>query len=198
MFAQECRDILALIPMPHQPPTLKLPDIISKPFGQETLSIESLDLDALIKMQYQHQTRHVALAVPTQSSSTVMARTEGTERQQEESICWQIIKEMHAILKEQQGQGAGTGKERAVCWHYGDGDKTRSDEQGLPVVTGNAANAAEVASQMAKKVHYSISFYKIWSVIKLWPVGSRSEEDRLQQCPIALPRNPWGSLNLFD
>jgi hypothetical protein len=156
MFAQECRDILASIPMPRQPPTLKLPDTISKPFGKGTLGIESLDLDALIKMRYQHQTRHAALAVRTQGSSTP---TKGTERQQEESICRQIIKEMHVILKEQQGQGAGTGKERAVRWHHGDGDK--SGEQGLPAATGNAANAAEVASQTAKKVRYSISPYKI-------------------------------------
>jgi hypothetical protein len=157
MFAQECRDILSSMPMPRQPPSLKLPDTITKPFGQGTLGIESLNLDALIKMRYQHQTRHAALAVRTQGSqSTITEETETTERQKEESIYWQIIKEMHAILKEQQGKGAGTGKERVIRWHHGDGDKNVA--QDIPVIIGNAANSAKVARQTAKKVSGIFNF----------------------------------------
>jgi len=116
-FAQECQDILDSIP--RQPISLKL-RTKSKPFGQGTLGIESLNLDALIKMRSQHQTRHATLAVHTQGSqNNIAASAEGSERQKEESIRRQILREMHAILKEQQGQGAGTGKERAARWQHG-------------------------------------------------------------------------------
>jgi hypothetical protein len=111
-------------------------------------------------MRYQHQTRHAALAVRTQGTQNTI--TEGTERQKEESIRRQIIKEMHAILKQQQGQGAGTGKERVARWQHhgntGDGPENMS----APAVTGNAANAAEVANQTAKKVNslYFLRYYR--------------------------------------
>jgi hypothetical protein len=147
-FSQECQDILAAIP---QPLSLKL-RTKSKPFGQGTLGIESVSLDALIKMSSQHQTRHAALAVRTQDSqNNVTASAGGSERQKEESIRHQILREMHAILKEQQGQGAGTGKERAARWQH----KTESGKEANTLAaeaTGNSANAAVVASQTAKKV----------------------------------------------
>jgi hypothetical protein len=83
-FAQECQDILDSIP--RQPISLKL-RTKSKPFGQGTLGIESLNLDALIKMRSQHQTRHATLAVHTQGSqNNIAASAEGSERQKEESI----------------------------------------------------------------------------------------------------------------
>jgi hypothetical protein len=61
------------------------------------------------------------------------------------------------VIKEQQGQGAGTGAERVVCWRPGD-----TNEQGVspetPSATENAANAAVVASQAAKKVYQKLQY----------------------------------------
>jgi hypothetical protein len=99
-------------------------------------------------MRFQHQTRHAALAVRTQGSSTTTE--EESKRQQDESVRRQLIKQFHAIIKEQQSQGVGTGAERVVCWRPGDTNNEKNES--LPVAAGNAANAAVVATQAAKKV----------------------------------------------
>ena len=104
-------------------------------------------------MRSQHQTRHAALAVRTQGShNNIAVSAEGSERQKEESIRRQILREMHAILKEQQGQGAGTGKERAARWQHENESGKGASIVVAPEITGNSANAAVVASQTAKKV----------------------------------------------
>jgi hypothetical protein len=147
MFAQECQNIRAA--MRVQLPALWLPDKISKPLGQGTLDTDSLDLEALVKIQFQHQTRHAALAVRTRSSHSITP--EGMKRQKEESIRRQLIKEFHAVIKEQQAQGAGTGAKRVVRWRPGDAS-TQPESSHNPLATGNAANAALAANQVATKV----------------------------------------------
>jgi len=147
MFAQECQNIRAA--MRVQLPTLQLPDKISKPLGQGTLNIDSLDLEALVKIRFQHQTRHAALAVRTQCSQSITQ--ERMKRHKEESVRRQLIKEFHAIIKEQQAQGAGTGAERVVRWRPGDASTQPASLDNLSA-TGNAANAAQVANQVATKV----------------------------------------------
>jgi len=169
MNVQECQHILAGIPTA---PPLRLPDQTSKPLGQGTICADSLDLDALVAMRYQHQTRHAAKAVCTPGSKDVA--TDLTTRQKEESVRRQLIKQFHAVLKEQQAQGAGTGVERVVCWRPGDTQPVNSAGLSIHLAPGNVVNAAEVASQTAKKVLFSYRYiYCIFRLlIKSRPIGS--------------------------
>ena len=58
----------------------------------------------------------------------------------------QLIREFHAILKEQQDKSPGSGLECVACWRSAKDNK-------LPTITGNAANAASAAKQVTKMVH---------------------------------------------
>jgi len=132
------------------------PDNVSKPFGQGTLGIDSLDLGALVKMRFQHQTRHAAHAIRTQGSRSA-TEIEGTQRQKDESIRRQLIKQFHAVIKEQQAQGVGTGAERVARWRSGD-TNNKGGNSDATLVAGNAGNAAVVATQTAKKVRQTLQY----------------------------------------
>lgn len=147
LFAEDYRQILAVMPH-HSPklPPIQASDSASKPFGQGTVDIGALDLSALVKLRYHHQTRHAALAIRTKGLSEVTnSNTETKQKSQVNSAKRDLIRQFQAILKEQQAQGLGTGQECVVRWRAEDGTNT------LPA-TGNAANAIAVASQAAKKV----------------------------------------------
>jgi hypothetical protein len=60
----------------------------------------------------------------------------------------QLINGFHAILKEQQDKGVGSGLERVARW-WSEGNEMAIE---VEVVTGNVANAASVAKQVAKTV----------------------------------------------
>jgi len=154
MFAQECRDIRAA--MPPQLVPLQVPDNVSKPFGQGTLRIDSLDLGALVKMRFQHQTRHAAHAIRTQGSRSA-TEIEETQCQKDESIRRQLIKQFHAVIKEQQAQGVGTGAEHVARWRPGNTNNEGGNSDAT-LVAGNAGNAAVVATQTAKKVRQTLQY----------------------------------------
>jgi hypothetical protein len=112
-------------------------------------------------MRFRHQTQHAAKAVRTQGSAAItnadsshtkpntLEDTAGPDGQKKRtSVRCQLIKEFHAILKEQQDKGAGSGLERVARWRS-EGN-AMGDESAT--VTGNAANAASAAKQVAKTV----------------------------------------------
>ena len=160
-FASECQDIREA--MSIKLPPLQLRDEPSHPFGQGNLAADSLDLSSLVSMRFQHQTRHAAKAVRVQGPATVtntsssVIRTDsfgGAENdltpniQKGESVRRQLIREFHAVLKEQQDKGTGSGLERVARWRS-EGNVMDNER---PTITGNAANAASAAKQVAKTV----------------------------------------------
>lgn len=148
LLAKECESIreAAL-------PALQLPDDLSRPLGQGSNGYDTLDLSALVKMRYQHQTRHAEQSVRVKGSDNPEKSRAG-----EDSVRCQLIKQFHAVLKEQQGQGIGTGIERGTRWRSGN---NTGPGPALPsesiTATGNAANAAEVASRVARTVRVFFS-----------------------------------------
>jgi hypothetical protein len=113
--------------------------------------MDSLDLNALVAMRYKHQTRHAEKAVRTSGSKGADVKEGATAKQKEETLRRQLIRQFHAVLKEQQAQGAGTGVEHVVRWQPGDAQLS-INPSAIHLPAGNAANAAQVASQTAKKV----------------------------------------------
>ena len=140
-FAEEANIIRN--PFLRELPPLELPDQASRPHGRGNVDSDSLDLSSLVQMRYQHQTEHAAKAVRTRVTNSAADIDPDIEagKRAEASVKQQLIREFHAIIQEQQGQGLTTGLERGTRW----GLST------LPTA-GNAANAAAAASQVAKTV----------------------------------------------
>ena len=151
MQAEDYAYVINTLPPPlsaRNIPALRLPDEITKPVGQGILEIDSLNLEPLSEIRLQHQTRVAALAVRTQSSQPSNKAAEGepaSQDAQQQSVRRQLIRQFRDILKEAQSRGVGTGIDRNARWRAEDS----SEDSGL---TGNAANAAVVATQAAKKV----------------------------------------------
>ena len=95
MLAEECREINAALAASL--PLLDLPDEPAKPLGLGNISLDSLDLNALVRVRMQHQTRQAQLSIRTQSKQSAAEPEESTYRQ--------VIKRFHAVLKKQQGRG---------------------------------------------------------------------------------------------
>lgn len=147
IFAEECLNILSAMPGRSNGPVLA-------PIKDDTGSI--VDLSSLVQLRYQNQTRHAALAVRTKGSGATVPResplggeTAESENSGSASVRRELIKEFQAILKEQQDQSVLTGQLRKTLWH-GSGTSASNDTSTAPA--GNAANAAIVAGQVAKKV----------------------------------------------
>ncbi|KAF7978464.1 hypothetical protein HWV62_672 [Athelia sp. TMB] len=140
-FAEECREIMAAVPPRRREelPPIQISDSLSKPFGQGTVDFETIDLSALVQLRFQHQTRHAAMAVRTPGfGNGADLDAETKEKKDANSLKREIIKQLNAILKEQQAQGSATGQDRTARWHTG------------AATAGNAANATAAASQVAK------------------------------------------------
>jgi len=156
MFAQECRDIRAA--MPPQLVPLQVPDNVSKPFGQGTLGIDSFDLwrtckNAISTSDKTCRTRHSYTRFPKCN------RILRTQRQKDESIRRQLIKQFHAVIKEQQAQGVGTGARARGSLAF-----RRYQQKGgkfdATLVAGKCrGNAAVVATQTAKKVRQTLAIF---------------------------------------
>ncbi|KAK7045865.1 Methionine--tRNA ligase, mitochondrial [Paramarasmius palmivorus] len=87
-----------------------------------------IDLDQLVQIRRDHQTRQAETGVRTAKTKQVLSPL-ATQR-------IAILKEMSEIMKEDEERGVGTGLERAARWQ---------------TTTGNAANAATVAKATASK-----------------------------------------------
>lgn len=105
------------------------------------VSVQELDLQHLVNLRQQHETRQAIEGVRTRSGN-FKPSTEVSSRRQ-------LIKEIHEVLKAVDGRrGVGTGLERSVRW-----------TGNAPVISepsGNAANAKVVADRTAKSVSISI------------------------------------------
>lgn len=98
----------------------------------------SFDLDQLVQLRFDHQTKQAKSGVRTNGTQALSANL--TERQS-------LLREFHRSMKEvddsHEGRGVGTGLERSARWR----------ESGtLRPTAGNAANALESATARNKKV----------------------------------------------
>lgn len=176
-FAEEANIIQN--PFLRELPPLVLPDEASRPQGHGNFDSNSLDLGSLVRMRYQHQTEHAAKAVRTKiANSTADVDSDIQDgKHAEASVKQQLIREFHAIIREQQGQGLTTGLERGTRWGLS-----------TPPAAGNAANAAAAASRVAKTVSL-LSFVDSYSLLSS---GSYSSKKCVRKGAVALPERHWG------
>ena len=130
----------------HLPPLI-LEDEASKPYDLRTLGTGNRDLSILVELRRLHQTRHAAEGVRTCDST----RT----NKPEESVRCKLIREMNAVLRQGQVRAAGTGQDRKLRWQtpaQGATDLDPGNQQPIPALTGNSANAATAAASRARKV----------------------------------------------
>ncbi|KAG6848152.1 hypothetical protein H0H93_002909 [Arthromyces matolae] len=114
-----------------------LPDERMKPFGQTTMSFDSLDMEPLILQRRTHQTRQAADGVRAKSALSQADSSDGKVTMRK-----QLIHNMNRVLKEAQDyKGIASGVERMTRWK-------ENEQNGA---SGNSANAAVVASTAAKK-----------------------------------------------
>lgn len=128
-------------------PAVRVPDEPSHPLGHGKLRSDDLNFEILINMRRAHQTKHAATGIRTKLTKPA-----------DESIRGRILQEFHEALKEAQDErGAGTGLERVARWHEREpapggrgGIIGGASAPGFP--SGNVANAAVVAGNVAKQV----------------------------------------------
>ena len=128
-------------------PAVRVPDEPSHPLGHGKLRSDDLNFEILINMRRAHQTKHAATSIRTKLTKPA-----------DESFRGRILQEFHEALKEAQDErGAGTGLERVARWHEREpapggrgGIIGGASAPGFP--SGNVANAAVVAGNVAKQV----------------------------------------------
>lgn len=128
-------------------PALILDDEASAPYDLRTLGVGDHDFSILVELRRSHQTRYAAEGVRTRDSS-------GTNKQ-DESVRCKLIREMNAVLRQDQVRAAGTGQDRKLRWEtpaQGDIASGPGRQQPASVPTGNSANAATVATLRTQKV----------------------------------------------
>ncbi|KAL1661458.1 hypothetical protein GGF50DRAFT_61078 [Schizophyllum commune] len=121
-------------------PALQLPDspsqiIFGTPGGYEP---HELDLDSLVRLRQQHQTKQAADGTRTRSAPAHDSESTSDERA---SLRAQISERLRDCLRQNSEIAQGTGKERLARWTEGNAQ-----------ASGNAANAAAMADAVAKKV----------------------------------------------
>ncbi|KAL1684578.1 hypothetical protein GGG16DRAFT_68050 [Schizophyllum commune] len=122
-------------------PALQLPDsrtqiVFGTPGGYEP---HELDIDALVRLRQQHQTKQAADGTRTRSAPAQDSADADDERG---SLRARISERLRDCLRQNGEIAQGTGKERLARWTEGNGQ-----------ASGNAANAAAVADAVAKKVN---------------------------------------------
>jgi hypothetical protein len=81
---------------------------------------------------------------------TAMEASNGNAPISEASLRRKIVREMQAVLREQQDQGISTGLERQARWKNSAPGGRNGEE--IQALTGNSANAELAAGQKAKTV----------------------------------------------
>ncbi|KAJ7728967.1 hypothetical protein DFH07DRAFT_757091, partial [Mycena maculata] len=84
---------------------------MSKPLGQGSATVQTMDFDLLVDLCHRHQTIQAARRVQTR----VIDPT-NMEKAKEASLRQQLILKFHLALKEEQDRAVGTGVEREVRW----------------------------------------------------------------------------------
>lgn len=180
MYAQDSENILEALSFSVRPdihpdiPALNLPDEVSKPHDQLELDFSSLDFSSLVELRRQHETRYAKLAVRTHGVHSDSGIATGDKA----SIKKQFLREYRDILKEEQAQGLSTGKNRQDRWpnKHGANEPQFTENESL---TGNAANAAIVASLAHKQV--CICLIQLISLLMSCLAGSLSPKEGIQR-----------------
>ena len=157
---QQIRDTLTTSIHP-----VELPDTPTNLFNADH---QSLNVHQLVELRCQHQTR--------QAEDGIRTRSEATKEKPEVSIRRQLIREFHAVLKEEQDLAVGTGCERNARWRapapsgqLGEAAGTRAAQ----FTNGNSANAAAAAATIAKQVECFFSFIRCENIhfwfLTRWP-----------------------------
>ncbi|OCH92999.1 hypothetical protein OBBRIDRAFT_863358 [Obba rivulosa] len=109
-----------------------------KPLGKGILRTGDLDLSTLVHIRTQHQTLQAAKGVRTRVAQTSQS-ADGSIRQH-------LMRQFHEVLRVQQDQALGTGRERQARWCESESTGGAQDKR-----TGNALNAAQTAAATAKQ-----------------------------------------------
>lgn len=126
-------------------------DTVAQPlgYGATDANFHEIDLDILVDMRKQHQTRHAALGVRTKGDK------QRTEASKDVSIRRQLIRRFHEVLKEEQDRAPCTASDRTIHWRAPapGGRDGEVDGANAPALSnGNSVNAAVSASTVAKRV----------------------------------------------
>lgn len=125
------------------PPNVDEPTAV---FGSHMPDVTCLDMDEIVKIRFAHQTKQAVTGVPT---NTKIDETTLSSSKQKQTQKQHVQAHLNRIIKGLEERGAGSGLGRAVRWQNTEKDNTLD---GSPTLTGNAANAIEVAGTQAKKV----------------------------------------------
>lgn len=125
-------------------PALCLQDETSQP--SSSLGAGNLNFSILVELRRLHQTRYAAEGVRTRDAAVVDTP--------EQSIRHKLIRELNALLRQEENRAQGTGQDRALRWLTPAQGETDSipENQVEPVPVGNSANAIIVAQLRVKKV----------------------------------------------
>ncbi|KII84575.1 hypothetical protein PLICRDRAFT_167537 [Plicaturopsis crispa FD-325 SS-3] len=149
-YAEECSHIRDASNI--RLPPLQLPDERARLVGLQDNGADTFDFSILVVMRRRHQTRQAALGVRTKGKDE--PNHSGSGEKPEVSMRRQIIRQFHAVIREQQNVAVGTGVEREARWRApapGGRDGTVNGQSSASAASGNAANAAAAASKAAKE-----------------------------------------------
>ena len=131
-------------------PALVLADEDSERYNFRAVGTGNHDFSVLVELRRSHQTRHAAEGVRTSDSAE-------TNRTDYESVRCRLIREMNAVLRQDQVRAPGTGRDRQLRWQQpaqGGIGSSPGYQQSAPVPTGNSANAVTVAALRVGKVFF--------------------------------------------
>jgi hypothetical protein len=118
----------------------------ARPFDHSSTYFHNLDFSTLLSTREAHETERARKSVRIKMHQHDKA-IENTDSTDKIPIRRQIIREMNAILREQQDRGGATGLERKNRWAPGG----QSSEEAA-ALAGNSANAELAAGQRATMV----------------------------------------------
>ncbi|CDO73700.1 hypothetical protein BN946_scf185015.g28 [Trametes cinnabarina] len=128
---------------------VELPPEPMRPFDLlASVSLGRIDYSPLVQTRRTHETRRAAQSVRTSKSSQSTGSDKADDSPQKTSSRCETIREMHAVIRRQQQQGAGTGLERSARWTAGTPEAAKNDSG----ETGNSVNATLAAGRRAATV----------------------------------------------
>jgi hypothetical protein len=136
-------------------PALVLEDKASEQYDFRSVGTGSHNFSVLVELRRSHQTRHAAEGVRTRDSAEI--------NRPNESVRCKLIREMNAVLRQDQVLALGTGQDRKLRWQAPAQGGTSSQpgrQKSALALSGNSANAATAATLRVAKVlsgclHYS-------------------------------------------
>ena len=126
-------------------PHIQAADEQQHPSDGALTNMDNRDYSMLVSLRTAPQTHQAAHGFHTEIVASP---------QEEPSMRVHLICEFHAVLRGQQEKGVGTGLERKECWK-----NNQEDPNHMPPLTGNSANAMQVAKKTASEVSELASYH---------------------------------------